>query len=504
MRHPFEANSEAFTAGIHLKNEKLIEMLGVHVIQVMKSKGPRKEYEKVENMKKSSEDNLEKRRRRIRIFEAHLDRAKAIVNECKTAWNVPFDAYMLRRRFERSKTEKRVANLLLRGYGELKSEVNSVCAEHTSYESILTEKNDIRRVVAEFELFFAHLERETNGGVKVDRLLRNTERYERCEKAVVGNIRPEHRAGCKGFENVKGLEVCNIFKIRHAPILSAFKRKMVRLGKAANTKGLFCSVSAQSLENLFSFGMLGSEMSGGDESEKLFKGSWFERCSVGGTRKGGSGENDSPAAPAETRALNSSAVSFPRIFSRFSSFRGSVPNRREQQQVMYVVLCRVILNKPFVLSKSARKFPKITDEMRDAFDAIYAPALDEYLLFEPRNVVPEFVFQCRWTVACTDLDTTTHGKSTLPALRDIVNVYEDREVTAGKDLERCAGNAGRPSVFSRVVERRKVHSSMRQHFKSNAPPPAKGGRDARPLSRYRRHRGGHSKRTANTTKGASS
>ena len=494
MRYPFEASGEAFAAGIHLKNEKLIEMLGVHVIQVMKSREPKKERQKVENMEKSSADRVERRRRRVKSLQQHLDRARTIIKECSATWNVPFNAYMLRRRFERSKTEKRVANLLLKGYGELRQEVDAICKEHVAYERVLAENVEIRQKVADLDIFFAHLERETNGQVKIERLMRDTDQYERCKKAVKGHVRGEHsRVGGESGP----LEVCNIFKVKHAPLLSAFKKRLYRLGKDAKTKGLFCTISEESLENMFSFGMQGSEMSKAEDRGNLFKGSWFEQ------RFAGDGQRSSQSYPTEThaemRAVRSSVVTFPRIFSRFSSFRTSESKRR----IVYLVLCRVILTKPFALSKSVRKFPTITEEMRAAFDVIYAPGMEEYLLLDSRNVFPEFVFQCKWavdskgaSVESVSRETADLEKNTLSALRDIANVYADREEVVRKDLERSVELAGRPLVFSRLLRRRKTLDDMRQHSKANATAPTKASRDERPSSRFRKTHGRGTKRAS--------
>jgi hypothetical protein len=59
--------------------------------------------------------------------------------------------------------------------------------------------------------------------------------------------------------------------------------------------------------------------------------------------------------------------------------------------IRYLVLCRVAVGKVFVTSKEYRGFPSVGTD--PAFDSMYNPLQEEYLVLRPHQVLPEFVIQ---------------------------------------------------------------------------------------------------------------
>ena len=59
--------------------------------------------------------------------------------------------------------------------------------------------------------------------------------------------------------------------------------------------------------------------------------------------------------------------------------------------IRYLVLCRVAVGKVFVTSKEYKGFPAVGSD--PAFDSMYNPLQEEYLVLRPEQVLPEFIIQ---------------------------------------------------------------------------------------------------------------
>ena len=60
-------------------------------------------------------------------------------------------------------------------------------------------------------------------------------------------------------------------------------------------------------------------------------------------------------------------------------------------EIRYLVLCRVAVGKVFVTSKEYKGFPAVGSD--PAFDSMYNPLQEEYLVLRPEQVLPEFIIQ---------------------------------------------------------------------------------------------------------------
>ena len=60
-------------------------------------------------------------------------------------------------------------------------------------------------------------------------------------------------------------------------------------------------------------------------------------------------------------------------------------------KVRYLVLCRVVIGSVFVTSKEYRGFPSVGKD--PSFHSMYNPLMEEYLVLQPGQVLPEFLIQ---------------------------------------------------------------------------------------------------------------
>lgn len=64
-----------------------------------------------------------------------------------------------------------------------------------------------------------------------------------------------------------------------------------------------------------------------------------------------------------------------------------------ESSIRYLALCRVVVGKVFVAPKDADSFPPAPE---GGYNAIYNPKLEEYLILNPRDVLPEFLVQYKY------------------------------------------------------------------------------------------------------------
>ncbi len=287
-------------------------------------------------------------------------------------------------------------------------------------------------------VFAIHLESETDRQILLKRLPSAHPQHVRCRRAASENIKPGFFEHAEGFT---GINVLDVYKVENAPELERFQDRAASM-EPGKVKGLFTSVTAAAVERIIALGMGGGAGGGSGGSG----GSGARSRGAGGTAAGGTTErqtlfrrawyayhnNKSNVGYAENRISKAEVCQFPRSFSRYSTLeadRGNVEDAAARagsaeggggsgaaansggkggrgggasatvpdgggpigDGIRYLVLCRVAVGKVFVTSKEYKGFPSVGTD--PAFDCMYNPMQEEYLVLRPQQVLPEFVIQ---------------------------------------------------------------------------------------------------------------
>ena len=279
-------------------------------------------------------------------------------------------------------------------------------------------------------VFAIHLESETDSQILLKRLPPAHPQHVRCRRAASENIKPGFFDGAPPFN---GINVLDVYKVENAPELDRFQKRAAAM-EPGKVKGLFTSVSGAAIERIIALGMGGGDSSsfgssstnntpGSNSSNQndrhIFRRAWYAYHN-----------NKSEVGYAENRIRKSQRCQFPRSFSRYSTLEAdrsaieSAATTAVKQQegtgtgaeagagagagkgkalsssdgggavndnIRYLVLCRVAVGKVFVTSKEYKGFPSVGTD--PAFDSMYNPLQEEYLILRPRQVLPEFVIQ---------------------------------------------------------------------------------------------------------------
>lgn len=324
-----------------------------------------------------------------------LTRAKLTANESCNAFQ------QLLRRYDEN-----VAQLALMHYATLERE-RDVYNRRLEEETQSCER--LRHQVKEslrLSVFSIHLESETDGQVILRRLPTAHPQHVRCRRAASENIKPGYFDQLGGFS---GINVLDVYKVENKPLLQQFQRCAASM-EPGKVKGLFTSVPASCIERIIALGMGRVNTISGDldndNGKQLFRRAWYAF------------HNRSATGYAESRVKQSDHCVFPRSFSRYSTLdvdRDSIQDAAAgnttaapqittgasdgggegggpiNEQIRYLVLCRVAIGRVFVTSKEYKGFPAVGRD--PAFDSMYNPLQEEYLVLHANQVLPEFVVQ---------------------------------------------------------------------------------------------------------------
>ena len=291
-------------------------------------------------------------------------------------------------------------------------------------------------------IFAIHLESETDRQVLLKRLPSSHPQYIRCRRAASENLKPGFFDGAASYN---GINVLDVYKVENKPLLEKFQKCAAML-EPGKVKGLFTSVPAKAVERtvVLGFGALdhdiayqkpkivddeedldvhGEAMSGKSANDKAMAKLKAKKSEV--FRRAWYAFHDKGDGYAEKIVDQASIATFPRTFSRYSTVevdrfhvheahriksnpglaQGSKESALAEEQwnkttdgggpvtdeIRYLILCRVVIGKVFVTSKEYRGFPSVGKN--PAFDSMYNPLQEEYLVLRPVQVLPEFVIQ---------------------------------------------------------------------------------------------------------------
>ncbi|KAJ1462978.1 hypothetical protein M885DRAFT_610008 [Pelagophyceae sp. CCMP2097] len=247
--------------------------------------------------------------------------------------------------------------------------------------------------------FALHVDHETQGAVRVNRLEPSDAQHARCARAAAENVRRGFFS--EGWEH-KGLEVVDVYKIENRVLLDQFQRLSEATkqtpGAAAEgkpqklVKGLFCSVPTECLERLVVYGVRG------DGARRGLDVALFDDAAA---QKHDDEEDDddpedgNPVGVARRAAQRrSAAVPFPCEFSRYSTLEDlrALAERGGSGagSLRLLALCRVIVGKVKMLKDD---LGLARDDSRDAaaYDSTFSPRTESYRPLKAEHVLPEFI-----------------------------------------------------------------------------------------------------------------
>jgi len=258
---------------------------------------------------------------------------------------------------------------------ECKMMDESMVSQEKKHEKIVKRE----KAAMDLEAFALHLEYETNGEVLLNRLESHHPQSLRCQRAASKNVKSDFFGVKSVFSE---LIVSDVFKIENKTLLGAFQEQNPR-----EVKGLFCLTPKSSLAHVVVAG------ASPDKDADCYK----------NLMPLGIGELERRRGFAEERFMNSIPLKFPCRFSRYSTMEADRPlmmndelGKLGDSEARYLVLCRVIVDDVFSTSSDYRGFPKIRPPIEGQeypFDAMYSPSLEEFLVLDPKKVLPEFILR---------------------------------------------------------------------------------------------------------------
>ena len=314
-------------------------------------------------------------------------------------------------------------------------------------------------------VFAIHLESETDSQILLKRLPPAHPQHVRCRRAASENIKPGYFDNSTPFS---GINVLDVYKVENAPELDRFQKRAAAM-EPGKVKGLFTSVTGSAIERIIALGM-GKQDSG---NQHLFRRAWYAYHN-----------NKSEVGYAESRIRKAAVCQFPRSFSRYSTLEAdrtaiehaaeldrsgvrpptsasSTTNKENEKKgstlksgsgsgssssssskgggaprdgggevnddIRYLVLCRVAVGKVFVTSKEYRGFPSVGTD--PAFDSMYNPLQEEYLVLRPEQVLPEFVIQF---VLKKNSSTTSTSMTTSATSSSLAAASSSNDLSAGE------------------------------------------------------------------------
>jgi hypothetical protein len=208
--------------------------------------------------------------------------------------------------------------------------------------------------------------------------------------------------------------VVNVFRL-HNTVLSEQLQRAGGGGKRGgagtkSVKGLFCPLPPSSLYALATFGIAPPLPPNSNPPlpinlGEIFKANWFTSTSSpppsSSERQGGEGWGDIPRGQAASLALASWSSFFakPLRFSRYSSLSPSSRSQfseEELEQGIFLALCRVIVLQQKTIATHHISESDIAEAIKLNYDTIYSSASEEYVLLNPKFVLPEFLMHVQF------------------------------------------------------------------------------------------------------------
>ncbi|OQR98725.1 hypothetical protein THRCLA_21880 [Thraustotheca clavata] len=201
-------------------------------------------------------------------------------------------------------------SITLRYYATIEAEMNYIQEWKKEQDVGINMEMEEAKMEMHLRTFAVYLESETGGSVKLLRLAETHPQGLRCSRAAIENMKKT-----PGLE----MRVMNVYKIEHEQLLAQFQSEMAH---GHQIKGLFCSISAGSLERCIAYGMEEPN------SKKFFRDSWY---SIQGRDK----------KYAEQLVSGSAPIEFPKRFSRYSTLK---EHKKDDGCIQFLGLCRVLLD----------------------------------------------------------------------------------------------------------------------------------------------------------------
>lgn len=327
-----------------------------------------------------------------------LTKQKILTEVAVQNLNVKISLLESQRRFE-----AKAMQLVLRYYTILHNELRSskkMLSKEKSEKGVLFKQAKILRDV---RMFASHIIVESRGKISFSMLPPDSQQFSRCVKAVIDNVNA-HRSIVSGMRDIKTkTKVLNVFKLQNSYLsgkLQAASEKVIN-GKI---KGLFCCLSKSQFYSFSVFGLYAQVLPGKPATnlhsiaDDLFSTAWFHAEPPNGL-------------PVNTEVLNTLKVAGsasrlcvqrpkkkpePLWFSRYSNLTSlDYFKDDELNNGVFLALCRALIVQQKTIAKKIDS-DDIVVAMQENYDCLFSSVTEEYILLQPKYVLPEFFIHTRF------------------------------------------------------------------------------------------------------------
>lgn len=221
---------------------------------------------------------------------------------------------------------------------------------------------------------------ETEGAIRLKHLLPGDSQFARCKRAAVENSRVDKSSNLTA-------EVVDVFKIENKPLLDSFEQECSK-SENGRVKGLFCPIPEEQIEKAAVCGM------GSKKALPASIHSAFVLC---------------PSSKSETgKSLLRGTVDTLSLTTPFSRFSMAVNDDGKLGRIKALALCRVLVSRLYTakdstVPNSEGSADEFTEGLAADYDVVFRPATEEYLVLQPKFVLPEFII--RYQVSRSDNGT---------------------------------------------------------------------------------------------------
>ncbi|KAJ1435239.1 hypothetical protein B484DRAFT_428922 [Ochromonadaceae sp. CCMP2298] len=354
--------------------------------------------------------------------------------------------------------ERDALQMVLRYFAIINDEIadsrKRLCDEEAEKEVLCRQAGVLRDV----RLFACHLMVESRGRVSFSALPPDSQQFARCVKAVMDNVNLERFKISGQVELKGGVQVLSVFKLQNAFLSSRLQAASERVlnGKI---KGLFCCLSREFFYGFSVFGLYAQSLPEAPAdteslSAELFRTAWFhseppagfpvlrevmQTLQVAGTAS-------RLAAKAVRQKVDGKVpgVRFSR-YSTISSMAGM--GQADLEGGVFLSLCRVLVTQQHTVEGDIRT-ADIAEALRQGCDCVYSsltyvtkpaglhsyaltltptmypcpsylyhlnPFSEEYVLLQPKFVLPEFFMHVRFP---PQMGSLPYGRVSDPLFRE--------------------------------------------------------------------------------------
>lgn len=276
------------------------------------------------------------------------------------------------------------------------------------------------KVLRDIRLFATQVALESRGQISFSLLAPGSQQFNRCAKAVMDNTKFSNSNSNSGETTLedykKHVKVRNVLKLRNV-----FLNDKIQAASQEHTngkiKGLFCCFTKEHFCTFSVFGLNAQSISGRNPvdlnsfNDDIFKTVWYCLPPPQGRKLPTEFTNAlKMAGVAQRKATKRNHLDL--RFSRFSTLSNlREVSREDAESGLFLALCRVLIVQQRTIAQDISE-RDISDALATGCDCVYSTLTDEYVLLEPKFVLPEFFMQTQFPFPSTSTSTIPSSEAT--------------------------------------------------------------------------------------------